>query len=83
MYRVLLSKTAEKDLNKISEKQKPHIFAAIFDLKKDPYVGKKLKGKFKDCFSLRVGDYRIIYKVYKKELNILIIGIGNRQGIYN
>jgi len=31
---------------------------------------------------LRVGPYRIIYKVYKRELNILIIRIGQRQGAY-
>jgi len=82
MYQVVLSRSAEKDLNKVNKKYKPHIFAALFDLRKDPYFGKKLKGKFRDCYSLRVGVYRIIYKVYKKELNILIIRIGHRRGIY-
>ena len=82
MYRVLLSKAAEKDLDRVNKQYKPHIFAALFDLRKDPYLGKSLKGKFQDYFSLRVGVYRIIYRVYKKELNILIIRIGHRQGIY-
>ena len=82
MYQVVLSRTAEKDLNKIGTKDKPHIFAAFFDLRKDPYLGKKLKGKFQDCFSLRVGFYRIIYKIYKRKLNILVIRIGQRQGVY-
>ena len=66
MYRVILSKTAEKDLSEIDKKYKPHILAALFDLRKNPYSGKKLEGKFKDCYSLRVGIYRIIYKLYKK-----------------
>ena len=79
MYKILFSKAAAKDIDK---KNKPHIFAALFELRKDPYSGKKLKGKFQDCYSLRVGFYRIIYKIYKKELNILIIRIGHRQGIY-
>jgi len=82
MYKILFSKAAVKDINKIDKKNKPHIFAALFELRKDPYSGKKLKGKFQDCYSLRVGFYRIIYKIYKKELNILIIRIGHRQGIY-
>lgn len=82
MYRVVLSKSAEKDLNKVDKKFKPHIFAALFDLRRDPYLGKKLKGKFQDCYSLRVGVYRIIYRVYKRELDILIIRIGHRQGVY-
>jgi len=82
MYKILLSETAEKDLEKIDNKYKPHIFAALFDLRKNPYSGKKLKGKFQNYYSLRVGFYRIIYGVYKKELNILVIRIGHRQGIY-
>ena len=48
MYKILLSETAEKDLEKINNKYKPHIFAALFDLRKNPYSGKKLKGKFQD-----------------------------------
>ena len=82
MYQIVLSRIAEKDLEKVNKKYKPHIFAALFDLRKDPYLGKKLEGKFRDCYSLRIGMYRIIYKIYKNKLNILIIRIGPRQGVY-
>ncbi|RLC34341.1 MAG: hypothetical protein DRZ76_02845 [Candidatus Nealsonbacteria bacterium] len=54
----------------------------MFDLRKNLYAGKKLKGKFQGCYSLRIGPYRIIYKIYKSQLNILIIRIGPRQGVY-
>ena len=82
MYQIVLSKIAEKDLGKVNKKYKPHIFAALFDLRKDPYLGKKLQGKFRDYYSLRIGIYRIVYKIYKTKLDILIIRIGPRQGIY-
>jgi len=82
MYQIVLSRSADKDLNKVDSKFKPHIFAALFDLRKNPYLGKKLKGRFQDYCSLRVGIYRIIYKIYKRELNILVIRIGPRQGVY-
>ena len=82
MYRVVLSRIAEKDLERVNKKYKPHLFVALFDLRKDPYLGKKLKGKFSNCYSLRIGEYRIIYKIYKTKLNILIIRIGSRQGVY-
>ena len=82
MYQIVLSRIAEKDLEKVNKRYKPHIFAALFDLRKDPYLGKKLKGKFYVCYSLRVGTYRIIYQIYKIKLNILIIRIGPRQGVY-
>lgn len=82
MYCVIFSKSAAKDLDGIVKHYRPHIFAALFDLKKNPYLGKKLVGKFQDFYSLRVGIYRIIYKIYKKSLNVLVIRIGHRQGIY-
>lgn len=82
MYQIVLSRIAEKDSDKINKKYKPHIFAALFNLRKDPYLGKKLKGKFRDCYSLRIGMYRIIYKIYKTKLDILIIRIGPRQRAY-
>lgn len=82
MYRVFLSRIAEKDLEKVDKENKPRIFAALFDLRRDPYLGKKLEGKFYECYSLRVGQYRIIYKIYKTRLDVLIIRIGPRQGVY-
>jgi mRNA interferase RelE/StbE len=82
MYQILLSRSAARDIEKADKKYKPHIFAALFDLRKDPYLGKKLQGKFQDCYSLRVGFYRIIYEVYKRKLKILIIRIGHRQRVY-
>lgn len=82
MYRVLLSRSAEKDLNKIDNQYRLHIIAALFDLRKNPYSGKRLEGKLKNFYSLRVGQYRIIYKIFKDKLNIFIIRIGHRQSIY-
>lgn len=82
MYRIFFSRIAEKNLEKVDKENKPRIFAALFDLRKDPYLGKKLEGKFCECYSLRIGQYRIIYKIHKSQLTILIIRIGPRQGVY-
>lgn len=82
MYRIVLSRIAEKDLQKVDKENKPRVFAALFDLRKEPYSGKKLEGKFSECYSLRVGEYRIIYKIYKTRLTVLVIRIGPRQGVY-
>ena len=82
MYRIFFSRIAGKDLEEVDKENKPRIFAALFDLRKDSYLGKKLAGKFSECYSLRVDEYRIIYKIYKIQLTILIIRIGPRQGVY-
>lgn len=42
---------------------------------------KKLKGKV-NRWSLRVGDYRIIYEIYDIKLVILVITLDNRKDAY-
>ena len=77
MYRVILSKKAEKDLNRVPEKYKSQITAALFDLQEDPFLGKKLKGRFSEYQSLRVWPYRIIYRTRKKDLIVFVIRVGH------
>ena len=82
MYKIVLKRTSGKELNNIEKKYKPRVIAALLELKNDPFLGKKLKGQLKECFSLRAWPYKIIYKVYKKDRKILIVKIGRREGIY-
>ena len=42
---------------------------------------KKLKG-VKNSYRIRVGDYRIIYKIVDNLLVIEIVAIGHRKDIY-
>ena len=81
-YTAVLSKKAEKALDRFSDHIADPILAAIADLEEDPKpVGyKKLKGR--DGYRIRVGDYRIIYKVFDSELIIDIITLGHRKDIY-
>lgn len=45
-------------------------------------LGKQLSHKFKGYFSLRVGDYRIIYRIEIPEHKVLITAIGHRRDVY-
>ena len=69
-------------LKGIDWNDKPKILAKISKLKSSPCLGKKLKGDYKDCYSLRAWPYRIIYKINDSKNLILIIRIGHRQGVY-
>ena len=82
MYKIEFSSQAKKNLKKIAKKDKPDIFSALFNLRENPYLGKKLSGKLKNQYSLRIRIYRIIYRIYKSKLTILILRIGHRQGVY-
>ncbi|MGB9740396.1 MAG: type II toxin-antitoxin system RelE family toxin [Candidatus Bathyarchaeia archaeon] len=49
-------------------------------LKTNPYVGKPLRGEWKGVYSLRVGDYRVLYQVKKNEVFLLVVG--HRKRVY-
>lgn len=41
-----------------------------------------LKGQLADFFKLRIGDYRVVYEIIKREQRIIIHCIGHRREIY-
>jgi len=84
-YRIEFSHLAAKELEKIYKVEKKlysRLIAAVEALSRSPYLGKKLRGKLKDNYSLRVGDYRVIYMVRKDKLIIYVIDMGHRREIY-
>lgn len=81
-YHVEIQKKAKKQIIKLPRTYQIKIFSAILDLAQDPLQGKKLEGKLKGQYSIRVWPYRIVYQIYKKELIISIIDVGHRQGVY-
>lgn len=82
VYQLRIKPSAEKKLNKLSEKDYYRALAAFGIIANDPFVGKKLGGKRHGQWSMRIWPYRIIYTIYKRELMIVVIDIGHRQGIY-
>ena len=82
MYKISLSRKAEKGLDKIHQPWHGRITIALKKLTIDPYIGKKLEGKYKNDYSIRVWPYRIIYTIKKKELIIEVIEIDHRGGVY-
>lgn len=58
------------------------VLRVLDDLTHDPYEGKPLKGEFKGLYSYRVGSYRVIYQIYKRQLVVLVIDIGHHRDIY-
>lgn len=85
MYSIEFSNTSFKELEKIYKidtKLYSRFITAIEGLKTDPYQGKLLKGSLKGDYSLRIGDYRVIYTIYKNKLIVCIIDLGHRKEIY-
>ena len=54
----------------------------IDKIKDNPYDSKRMKGKFKDFNRVKIGEYRIIFHIDKKEKIISVVEIGKRSKIY-
>lgn len=81
-YQLKVKPRAEKELKKLPKGIYYKILSAFTVISRDPYIGKKMRGEYKDCYNYRVWPYRIIYQVYRKELVILVVRVGHRQRIY-
>lgn len=82
VYKIFLSKKAEKFLDTLSDSIAEPIFKAIHKLEKNPHPqqSKKLKGR--DGYRIRIGQYRVIYRVIDNELIVDVVAIGHRKDIY-
>ena len=82
-YKVVLSKTAEKDLYKLPSQIISKIIPVLQSLENNPRpVGcKKLKG-FTNLWRVRIGNYRIIYAIEDVILLVDVREIGHRKDIY-
>ncbi len=81
-YKVVVPKRVQKEITKIDNRYRPRILSALISLRNDPYLGKKLEGKYKNERSYQVWSYRIIYRIKNNELVVLIVRVGHRQGVY-
>lgn len=81
-YRVEIQKHAQKELEKLTPRDQERVVLALRDLTTLPFSGKKLHGVHSDKYSIRVWPYRVVYKVYKKILVILVLGVTHRKDAY-
>ena len=82
-YQVVLTRTAQKQLDKLSDLIAGPLLDVIQELTQNPRPPgcKKLKGR--QGYRIRKGDYRIIYDVYDDVLVVEVIAIGHRREIYD
>ncbi len=82
-YRIKIEKRVVKSLLALPKKVRHQLSTAIDSLAENPRPTgtKKLAGST-NLYRLRVGSYRIIYKIEDAELIVLLVKIGHRRDIY-
>lgn len=82
MYKLIISPRAKKELKKLKDSHKIAIVSVLDEIKEDPFSGKSLTRELTGRFSFRVGVYRIIYKINKKDSIIDVLSAGHRGKVY-
>jgi mRNA interferase RelE/StbE len=83
-YTVVLTQTAEKELQKLPVRIIEKIIKLLKSLEENPRPSgcKKLKG-YKNLWRVRIGNYRIIYDIDDIILLVDVREIGHRKDIYD
>jgi mRNA interferase RelE/StbE len=83
-YDIQITPAAQKELDRLSRPMRNRIDAAIVRLADNPRPQgvRKLQGTEEDTYRIRVGNYRVVYRIYDMELIVLIVRIGDRKDIY-
>ena len=82
IYEVVFKGTTLKQLNKLPKADKARIYAAIDLLKTYPIPPAAKEIRDRPGYRVRVGNYRVIYRVEKGEIQILILKISHRKDVY-
>lgn len=80
-FKILFHPKAVKSLNKVDTEIKERIKRKIKELEKYPKRGKHLR--YTIFWSLRIGNYRVIYEIKKERKQIVILFIGHRKDVYD
>ena len=78
MYEVYIERAAERDLKQLSEENFQRIILSIKTLYENPrpHGCRKITGS-KSAWRIRIGDFRIIYKIDAKEKAVRVMRTGD------
>lgn len=82
-YDVLLTAAAQRTLRRVDRVVQDRLLDVIETLRDDPRPDgvKALKGHH-GLLRVRVGDYRIVYRVTDGELVVVVVTLGHRREVY-
>jgi len=80
-FLIRIPSSVRKSINKIPLPWRERIWKVIDYLEKEPFLGKKMKGKYKDKRKIRIWPYRIIYKLDKENRIIDLVEVRHKGGV--
>ena len=83
LYQLRWSPAALAFLNNLRDKKlKQRLLQAAEKLCHNPHPSGHKKMKGRPDYRIRVGDYRILYRIHHRELLVEVVKIGDRKDVY-
>ena len=82
MYQIKITAQAKKELKNIKKEYYEGINLSFEEIKENPFIGKPLLRELFGKYSYRVGQYRIVYIIDKKDKIVKVLTAGHRSSVY-
>lgn len=85
VWQVVLTKPAEKVYDRVDEDMQQRLDRCFEELEENPLYGtsiKPLTGQLRGLYCYRVGDWRVVYQVFKERKTVEVIAILPRGDAY-
>lgn len=81
-YRLETTRRFEKDFKKLQRDIAHRVDTQIRMLEEQPLAGKRLRGDFEGSYSLRIGDYRVVYTIEHSAKRVILLTVRHRGKVY-
>jgi len=82
VYRLEVSHTAHRQVSKLPAQTQERVNRAIARLADDPRPAGAKKLTAREGYRVRVGDYRILYRIDDKARAVVVYRVMGRAGVY-
>jgi len=83
MYKIIFEKKPLDFFKRLDRAMQERIAKKIDRLKENPRLGIPLTANLAGLWKLRIGDYRMIYKIINEGLVVLVLKLGHRKNVYD
>lgn len=82
-WKLEFTASARRDLRRLDEAVRQRVFRAIAALANDPFASQNVRALAgADGYRLRVGDWRVLYRLDGDRLIVLVVRIAHRREVY-
>ena len=82
-YNLEILRRAQKELANLPEETYLKIYETVKNLAEDPRPSGCLKLKGREGWRIRVGNYRVLYRIEDQQQIITVVHIGHRRDVYD